>query len=1072
MQSTLSEVKLRHLASNLGKEWTALATYLGVRSDEVDRIKADYLGSEEQIFQMLMIWWQRWDHSNRSGDGGALSFLQESFVKIGRSDLAQSISDSMGPPSDWNFEVYRNEFIRYYKDAMGVVPLLPWLASEVSKINDMYVKLKYNEKDSKAGRVVKRYIGSYEDMLRLEFHDGQPVRFILLSGIAGSGKTTIVSKIATDWALQTPGSTLSKFSLLVALSMRELKRAPDLTEAVFDQILAKDTNVNPVALKDHLRSHAEEVLVVLDGADEFDKEGSQLPTEGDIIDIISNKVLRGCTVIVTTRPHMVDKLCKLNPCFTRIEACGFSEEGVKEYIEKFFQGEDPQIATDLYRYLVVSESLRNLAKIPMMLLLMCLVWSEGHKLHETLTELFTDAMFFILKRHFQTTDNLGISGDEDLFWNELKDTVKELGKAALDGLMLPGQKLVFDVSDFGNPAVVDQACKIGILSQERVRSKLRSVQCVTFIHKTFQEAIAGFYWATLAESNVDLFNHYLSLIPDDWLASTLEYVFRFCCGANTEAARLLLSHVVSSFNWDNSKSWRFHDFKKVGILDFDIAMRLHDDIKFCPQINLCFLMHLEAHGKELHSLMMPVFKRGLSFDLKCSKDVGLAFGFLIECASVSNPSFLTGLTKINVESIDKDGSAVVTRILKHAVIATDVDLEFDAASFKKNKGVDSSWQVSLGDALGSMQSLKTLSLYCRPFPVNMDLSVMFRCLAQTAVMKLECFALQGFKVDPSCLKQFLEQQDRLCQLGLSTRSLVHLENNDHFWSAVFAGLETQSLRVLEVSYSKHTGSQTIHLDRKYPNLEVLKLSEDGLQQEDLQQVVCVIPKAPRLQELDLSGNRIRDVFPSLVEQLPILNHLEVLNLNDTDLLSDQVVLLARDVLSTLPNLRVLSLSRSYHHYATSITPDALLSVVWWSCNSSSLEELDMKGCVATIPHRNKPQSGDESGEDLPTPTYSRPPGECSLKTLDVHRNYLGKLTPQFIRLLKHMPALKILNMNAMDLTDSDAIYLAEVLPSCPQLQELMLEGNDATLGKDGIEALYKAVQKLPNLKHLYLDVSV
>ncbi|XP_022092886.1 protein NLRC5-like [Acanthaster planci] len=1071
MQPALSEVKLRRLASNLGSEWKALATHLGIRRDEVDRFQADHRGTEEQIFQMLMIWWQRWKHQNDDDDKDCLRLLQVNLVKISRSDLAESLSEPMECLKNWNTGVCCAAFVQYYKDMMGVVPLLPWLPSDVSKINYIYMKPTLIEKKQKAKGMIERDIGSYEDMLCLECDDGQPVRFILLYGIAGSGKTTIVSKIATDWALKKSGSPLSKFSLLISLSMRELKRTPNLSEAIFDQILAKDTEIRGSCLRHYLNSHANEVLVVLDGADEIDKEGSELPTEGDIMDIISNKILRGCTVIVTTRPHMVDKLCKLNPSFTRIEINGFRESEISEYIHRFFHGEAQQRATDLYLYLAASESLHNLAKIPMMLLLICLVWSEGQKLPETLTELFTEAVFFIMKRYFLATGKLSTCDEDEFLQNELKDLVQALGRIALEGLMLSGQKLIFEPSDFGNPAVVEKACKVGILSQERMRSKLRTVQCVTFIHKTFQEAIAGFYWATLVESNRDLFDHYFRLIPDDWKSSTLEYVFRFCCGANAKAAKHLLAHVVSSFSWDSPRVLRFDDYKNVSILDSDIGMRLYNSIY--TQTNLCLLMHLEAQNREFHSLMNPVFKNGLSFDLKCSTDIRLAFAFLIECASVGRHSFLTLLKKINIESIDKDSACVVARILRHSVIATDVELEFHSAPFPKNKNVNSDWQFSMGDALGSMQSLKTLSLYCRPFPVNLDLSPMFRCFAQSTTVKLECFALQGCEVDPRCLKQFFGNQDKLFQLGLSSRSLVHLKNNDHFWIGVFEGLQTQSLRVLEISFSKHTGTRTVHLHQSCPDLQVLRLVDDGLHQEDLLQICALIQKAPPLQEIDLSGSKIREAFPSLAKQLPKLIHLEVLKLNDTGLLSDQVIFLANEVLPALSNLRVLSLSRSYHHFAESISPDSLLSVVRWSCNSSSLKELGMKGCVMHLPHRNEPQAEDTGNEVLAIGTmHSSTTRLCSLEILDLHRNYLGQFTPQLIKLLRRMPALRILDMNSMGLTDSDAVHLAEVLPNCQRLQELKLEGNDDSLGEVGVKALQNVMRKLPGMKNLYMNVLV
>ncbi|XP_038056593.1 uncharacterized protein LOC119728433 [Patiria miniata] len=1069
MQSTISEKTLRNLASNIGKEWKALATYLGVRSDELDRIEADHRGTEEQIFQMLMTWWQRRDHSNDSGDSSALCFLQESLRKSGRLDLAESVSDIVEPLTDWNFDVCRDEFIRYYKDAMGVVPLLPWLASEVSKINDIYVKLKITEKENKAGRVAQRDIGSYEDMLRLEFQDGQPVRFILLSGIAGSGKTTIVSKIATDWALQTPGSALSKFSFLVALSMRELKRAPDLTDAVFDQILAKDTKVNPVALKDHLRSHAEEVLVVLDGADEFDKEGSQLPSEGDIIDIISNKVLRGCTVIVTTRPHMVDKLCKLNPSFTCIETTGFSDSGVHEYVQKFFTGEVASVSNELCHNLMESNSLKDLARIPMMLLLICLVWSDAHKLPDTLLEVFKEAMLFMLKRHHFVKSSK-FCQEEEAIENELMGFVQALGKAALDGLLLPGQKLVLKASDFGNSKMVDKACSLGILSKERVRSKLHSVQRVTFLHKTFQEAIAGFYWASLFESDNYSFNQYRRQI-DEENAFSLEYVLRFCCGANVGAAKTLLIHIVDVFSKRNLESSITRESKNLpkSIVWKPVSLQENKDRMIQ---RLWLLMHVEAQSRELHNIRKPMDRHRLVFDFDCPGDERTAFGFLVDCASSVSVSFLKELQQVSLSTVSQKCAQIVTTILKHGVMnVRDLTLEFGECW---NKQADNRWQLSLGKTLGKMQ-LENLSISGPSLIEDYDVSAIFERLSESKMSTVQNLTLTSVAVYSRYLKKFLEMQGELRRISLRSQ---YEKDSRQVWGEALEGIQTASLQEMGVKQCILSDSHEYCLDRSYPNLEILRLIDDDLHAEEIHSVCSLLTKAPKIQELDLSRNKIGHGFPSLVEKLPHLEHLQVLKLTDTGMFSEQSVHLARH-LPRMINLRVLNLS-CYEYSKKKITSDALITVVQWSCRCPSLRELDMKQCVWEIPdvdwtsHDTPPsqeeesESPDGSADVLETvEDRIRETHQSSIENLDLSSNCLGKSTSGLIELLKQMPFLRNLEMSSMGLVYSDAVLLSEVLQECRVLQRLHL-GDNNKIGNIGIGVLLRVIPKLPCLEFLSL----
>ncbi|XP_038057880.1 NACHT, LRR and PYD domains-containing protein 12-like [Patiria miniata] len=1068
MEGTITEIKLRCMASCLGEEWKALATYLGVRSDEVNRIQADHMGTEEQIFQMLMIWWQRWDKNGDKDD--AASALSIALKKSGRQDLCNTFEGLV--KEDVGFEVCRAEIIGYYKDTLGVVPLLPCLLSEVRKINGIYVKLSLIEKENKAGRIVQCHIGSYEDMLRLEFVDGQPVRFILLYGIAGSGKTTIVSKIATDWALQTPGSLLSKFSLLVALSMRELKRAPDLTDAVFDQILAKDTMVSRNSLANHLKSHAKEVLVVLDGADEFDREGSQLPSEGDIIDIISNKVLRGCTVIVTTRPHMVEKLCKLNPSFTRIETTGFSESGVHEYVQKFFTGEEASVSIMLCHNLMESKSLKDLARIPMMLLLICLVWSDAHKLPDTLTELFKEAMLFMLKRHhFEKSSKL--CQEEEAIENELMGFVQALGKAALDGLLLPGQKLVFEASDFGNSKMVDKACSLGILSKERVRSKLHSVQCVTFFHKTFQEAIAGFYWASLFESDNCSFNQYRRQI-DEENAFSLEYVLRFCCGANVGAAKTLLIHIVDVFSKRNLESSITRESKNLpkSIVWKPVSLQENEDRMIQ---RLWLLMHVEAQSRELHSIHKPMDRHRLVFDFDCPGDERTAFGFLVDCASSVSVSFLKELQQVSLSTVSQKCAQIVTTILKHGVMKVrDLTLEFGECW---NKQADNRWQLSLGKALGKMQ-LENLSISGPSLIDDYDVSAIFERLSECEMStSLQTLNLASVAVNPRYLKKSLNNQSGLRRVSIRSQ---HDKDSRQVLGEALEGLQTQSLEELDIRQCSLSDSHEYCLDRSYPNLEILRLIDDDLHSEDVHHVSSLFPKAPKLQELDLSRNNIGHCFSSLVATFPQLDRLQVLKLTDTGLISEQAVYLARH-LPSLVKLRVLSLSR-YEYSPKKITPEALLTVLQLSCRCPSLRELDIKQCVLKnydsdesefseylddcfLTESEISESLHEGLQTVKDPTQET--HQSSIENLDLSSNCLGSFTPHFIGLFKQMPCLQNLDMSSMSLAYADAVLLSEVLRSCRQLQNLHL-GDNNTIGNSGLEALLSVVPELPNLMYLSL----
>ncbi|XP_038066743.1 protein NLRC5-like [Patiria miniata] len=779
---------------------------------------------------MLKTWWQRWDHPNDDGENGAVDALCDAFKKTGRTDLVLLLRGSVDGSGHFNLDAYRDEFIRYYQDEMSVVPLLPWLPSEVRRINDIYVKLKLQERQDEGRKVKKQEIDSHEDMFKLEYEDGKPVRFILLSGIAGSGKTTIVSKIATDWAEQKPGSPLSEFTFLMALSMRELQGVSDLTEAIYDQILADDTKLDRQSLTNYLSSHAEKILVVLDGADEYDKEGSQLPSEGFITDIIRNKILRGCTVLVTTRPHMVDKLCELNPSFIHIETRGFSDEGVQEYIQKFFKRKDPTVSVGQFGYLKASGTFLSFARTPIMLLLMCLVWSDEQKLPETLTELFKEVLLFILKRHFQ---KFGLSNPEDkgLLENEVINLVKALGAKALDGLMLPGQKLVFEAGDFGNSEMVDKACKTGILSKEKIRSKLRAVERVTFFHKTFQEAIAGFYWASLVESDDGLFESYLSKV-DRNNAVDMEYLMRFCCGGNVKAAESLLGYVET----------------------FGLKTYLQDYVLFFPEPNeplrrLWILMHFEAHSEELHSIAGTIFNPVFLVTMNCENDFTSALKFLVECAHSS----ASKLRVVDLKGVCLCGNSFssLAEQLKSLKELQELKLGTSEGSYAEDIII-----ALVKDVLPSLQrNLRVLEVFIpTESSVNPEaiLAVMQWACASPSMNELNLYRLKSGLFPQPYTEYIPDSIDAVNAEHQPTQSSI------------------QGLNVSGNSFGQCTAA-VIELLKQMPFLKRLDMEDMSFEESDWTDLVEVLKGCQQLQFLNLSGNSVNDKgLEALLEIIPML----------------------------------------------------------------------------------------------------------------------------------------------------------------------------------------------------------
>ncbi|WP_411017602.1 hypothetical protein, partial [Salmonella sp. s51090] len=105
-------------------------------------------------------------------------------------------------------------------------------------------------------------------------------------------------------------------------------------------------------------------------------------------------------VVVTTRPSRFGELVSpalIQQPFSYVKVEGFTAEDVKEYVNRFYF-EDHDKAEELIIKIKSSHVLSDLAKSPMLLLLMNLLWRSNGTLPDTMTGLYREAVRYIFKR--------------------------------------------------------------------------------------------------------------------------------------------------------------------------------------------------------------------------------------------------------------------------------------------------------------------------------------------------------------------------------------------------------------------------------------------------------------------------------------------------------------------------------------------------------------------------------------------------------------------------------------------------------------------------------------------------
>ena len=516
--------------------------------------------------------------------------------------------------------------MRLYEDERGKVSLLPFDTESTVDIEDVFVKLELEGESFFPGQQVKKTkLKSYDELFSLTKSRHKPVLRVVLKGGAGCGKTTLVDKIAYDWAQSITGkvtSPLSKFDLLFSLKMRYFDDDMSLVDAIFDQLLPSDSKVSRKGLERYLLENAEKVAVIFDGADEFMGKIEKSKHGNLVVDVVCNKMLCSSPVIITTRPHRVTSVNAFS-WYSHVVVDGFSEDSIFEFIGKFFQvntfktkkelldhmlsnttkidktlsgenaslldiveetvgsniddeeddylesGSTAKLDADertvsiesLMKTIFLQPVLNSLACIPVILTMFCLLWSECQTLPKRLTTLYQEVLHYFTQRWLEKSGNDIESEDMEA------DIFKQLGKVAL--MCLFENRLFFSATEFENKDVLDAARSIGILVEERKRSKLRLIKQYSFIHKTFQEFFAATYWASLADKSSAEFSEYLNRIVsrnDD----SFEYVLLFCCGLSSDAADRILSHIVNtrsnSVLSGNRCQMNFQEYTGLGVM--------------------------------------------------------------------------------------------------------------------------------------------------------------------------------------------------------------------------------------------------------------------------------------------------------------------------------------------------------------------------------------------------------------------------------------------------------------------------------------------------------------------------
>ncbi|XP_056417017.1 NACHT, LRR and PYD domains-containing protein 3-like isoform X2 [Hyla sarda] len=352
---------------------------------------------------------------------------------------------------------------------------------------------------------------------------------VMVSGVPGVGKTTLMQKFVYDWVR---GVLYQRFSFVFFFKFRELNR---LDEVSLETMILQQYPHLGQQLGNILQD-PEKLLFIFDGLDEsnhtMDFTSHHLcsnPRQPQhcgqiVVSLMRKSLLNGCSVLMTSRPTRLASIdCTV---FQRIvEITGFFPEERQTYFEHFFS--DPELAEKAFTYVKQNDTLYTFCYLPSYCWIICTVLSRSFQtssdqpaslLPKTVTQLFAIFVANILSNH-------------SLDKSDAQKILQSIGWMAQYGVM--NHRIIFDDRDLGS-FHVDNKSKL--LSSFVIESE--EPVTYSFLHLTVQE-----FFSALV--------HYVDYSPEKLQESLNkaksypdgrgEMFLRFLCGLSDGSTRSILT---------------------------------------------------------------------------------------------------------------------------------------------------------------------------------------------------------------------------------------------------------------------------------------------------------------------------------------------------------------------------------------------------------------------------------------------------------------------------------------------------------------------------------------------------
>ena len=957
--------------------------------------------------------------------------------------------------------------------------ITPWNPDETMDIDEVYVELSFLRDNRKLAGTEKEKLEDYTEIFEGRGHHLIPKR-ILVCGSPGIGKSTFAKKLAVDWS-RGEKQILKKFDVSLLIKLRNVCNTQDITSMLQKaELLSVDDPKVFNKLYEYILQNQQKVLLVLDGYDEYSSEKSS-----PVYEIWKGVRLPGCTVLVTTRPTKEGELRA--PSHAQFEINGFdSKEQIEKFALKFLH---QQQDTRKFSKFLSERDLWDMAKIPLLLLMLCLTWKE--KDHRELLA----SRAGLYESFFQTLfDHLAAKNPGTAFASvdEYKEDLSKLGKPAFDALL--DDCLYFKLSKLPEDirTIIEKFMFVGFFQISKLSSSARPEQGVFFLHKTIQEFLSAWFIVQQLTSAKEGELTCLSQIDSFGKVEKMVEVLKFVCELSSEAASAVLSHlrvigekedlIECSFTETPSVEDLSEDQREFRIISLHCLLCCpasgRQDIfpGFVRCVNSVFVIDEDQlplvareHALKFSDLPEPSY---LFFNIRVRfprmpVDDGV-LSLLRDLETVLVTCY--GDTTAEVEKcndlevkdsfLKKEGEQTIlylTRIEKefadehlrciellHALTSAPESPPQKPVDHVQNRKNSNETESTSGRTQNhSLSFVRKISL---KYPTSEQLTVVTNALPFVngpRVMIINISSLQSY--DVQLMERLVSRISFTNNLNKLEVSFLNLTAKSA--TGIFKRLhQADNLHELVLSGNNlHFAVGDLAENLHYlPQITLLNLSGVYMGDKECRLLAESLKFVRKLQVLNLSSNRLGQGITELAKHLFNVPHLTELDLRDTQMGEKEVTAVARS-LESISKLKKLDLS----------------------LNPLGQGITELATHLPSVPHLTEVDLWEtQMGEKDVTAVARSLQSISKLKKLDLSFNPLGQGITELATHLPSVPHLTNLNLMDTQMGEKEVTAVARALKDLPELERLVLSHNPLCRG---VSELTQHLSSIPELRYLELD---